>query len=441
MTADGTTPTAAQPGAHEPTDERCRAMTRGGRRCRNPAVYGQRHCAVHLGQGAEVAGEVRRCQGHTKTGERCKIPPVHDSEYCGFHRAQTLAGAVADGGAADAMPRSADGNDRDLVADAARQLEGLIRELDALARRDAPSTRVAALVSYAGRAFSALTRGEPGGRWTQSVLEALRPLGRYLARARAGATPIDATGADVEAQALARPFLAWMCRAWWRVRVTGLEHVPAQGPVLLVGNRAGLLPWDGLVVAATLDFAAPDAPPARVMFDPALVRTPILATVLARLGHLPDVRGNAARLLANGARVVGFPEGERGAGRTRGERWSVLPLDVELFEDACAASVTVPVIPVAIAGAWESAPTLARLDSWGGLLELPFLPLTPTFPWLGPLGLVPYPVTWTVDFGPPVVPDGPSDAEPRATAQRLRDAVASDLAGRLAAMRAPGNGG
>jgi 1-acyl-sn-glycerol-3-phosphate acyltransferase len=62
----------------------------------------------------------------------------------------------------------------------------------------------------------------------------------------------------------------------------------------------------------------------------------------------------------------------------------------------------VPMIPVAIVGAEETYPLLYKVRAFSKLLGVPFVPITPLFPWLGPLGLVPLPSRWRIVIGEPM---------------------------------------
>jgi hypothetical protein len=57
---------------------------------------------------------------------------------------------------------------------------------------------------------------------------------------------------------------------------------------------------------------------------------------------------------------------------------------------------------VAIVGAEETHPVLAKLTRIAQPLGLPYIPITPTFPLLGPLGLLPVPSKWTIQIGTPM---------------------------------------
>jgi 1-acyl-sn-glycerol-3-phosphate acyltransferase len=50
----------------------------------------------------------------------------------------------------------------------------------------------------------------------------------------------------------------------------------------------------------------------------------------------------------------------------------------------------VPIIPVSIIGSEEIHPVLGNAKTVARILNLPYFPLTPTFPWLGPLGMLGY---------------------------------------------------
>jgi 1-acyl-sn-glycerol-3-phosphate acyltransferase len=53
-------------------------------------------------------------------------------------------------------------------------------------------------------------------------------------------------------------------------------------------------------------------------------------------------------------------------------------------------------------GAEEIYPIIGNIRILARLLGMPYVPVTPTFPWLGPLGLVPLPSKWIIEFGEPI---------------------------------------
>lgn len=66
-------------------------------------------------------------------------------------------------------------------------------------------------------------------------------------------------------------------------------------------------------------------------------------------------------------------------------------------------------------------------------LGLPYFPITPTFPWLGPLGAIPLPSKWIIEFGEPLptgeLPAGAAQDRVvvSAVADRVRDTIAQTL--------------
>jgi 1-acyl-sn-glycerol-3-phosphate acyltransferase len=61
-----------------------------------------------------------------------------------------------------------------------------------------------------------------------------------------------------------------------------------------------------------------------------------------------------------------------------------------------------PIVPVAIVGGEEQSPGIATSKVLARLVGAPDFPLTLTFPWLGPLGMIPFPVKFHVRFGAPM---------------------------------------
>lgn len=99
----------------------------------------------------------------------------------------------------------------------------------------------------------------------------------------------------------------------FRVRITGAEHLPATGAVLLAGNHTGFL--DGPVVMLVLPR------PASILIKSEVYRGPLPA-VLDFARQIPVHRGTpdrralheGLRVLAGGGVLGMFPEGTRGTG-------------------------------------------------------------------------------------------------------------------------------
>jgi 1-acyl-sn-glycerol-3-phosphate acyltransferase len=88
-----------------------------------------------------------------------------------------------------------------------------------------------------------------------------------------------------------------------------------------------------------------------------------------------------------------------------------------------------PIVPCAVVGAEEIHPKIASMDWAGRPLGLPYLPITPTFPLLGPLGVIPRPTKWSIDFADPIPMDayGPQGAEDPILVNRLSEQVRSTV--------------
>ena len=110
---------------------------------------------------------------------------------------------------------------------------------------------------------------------------------------------------------------------------------------------------------------------------------------------------DAERLLRSGELVGVWPEGFKGIGKPFSERYKLQRFGRGGFVSAALAA-QVPIIPCSIVGAEEIYPVLGNAKTLARLLGLPYLPITPTFPWLGLLGLVPLPSKWIIEFGAPI---------------------------------------
>jgi 1-acyl-sn-glycerol-3-phosphate acyltransferase len=235
--------------------------------------------------------------------------------------------------------------------------------------------------------------------WDQLFGELRRRVSTLGMSERSG--EVDEFGMDEAVLRRARPLFELLYERYWRVDLAGLENVPEQGPVLLVANRSGLLPYDGLMLAYAIerDLMAHDRP--RFFVADWLMTLPFVQPYLARLGGVRACRENAERLIGAGRTVIVFPEGVKGAAKAFSERYRL-----KRFGRGgvirVALDTGVPLIPVGIVGAEEAHPILFKTTVPARVLGLPFLPITPTFPLLGPLGLLPLPSKWVIRIGEPI---------------------------------------
>jgi 1-acyl-sn-glycerol-3-phosphate acyltransferase len=209
---------------------------------------------------------------------------------------------------------------------------------------------------------------------------------------------VDGWGKDAILSDALRPLADLVYERYWRVRTSGLEHLPS-GPCVLVANHSGALPLDGPLLHRVVRRERPQLPDARWLLEDQLFYAPLLGALANRLGAVRATPENAHRLLDEGRPLIVFPEGIPGLSKPFSERHHLARFGRGGYLKV-ALRAGVPVIPVAMIGGEESTPLLARLP--GGVLGFEYLPLT----------LPPLPSRWKVRFGAQVLLGGaPPDAE------------------------------
>ncbi len=188
---------------------------------------------------------------------------------------------------------------------------------------------------------------------------------------------------------------------WWRVQTLGLEHVPSSGAALVVGNHAGTLPFDAMMVALALHDEHPAHRTLRMLAADLAFTLPVVAPLARKSGNTLACEEDAERLLEGGELVGVWPEGYKGLGKPFRERYRLQRFGRGGFVEL-ALRTGAPIVPVAVVGSEEIYPMVGNLRRLGRLLGLPYLPVTPTFPLLGPLGAVPLPSRWLIEFCPPI---------------------------------------
>ncbi|MGF1646616.1 MAG: lysophospholipid acyltransferase family protein [Kineosporiaceae bacterium] len=266
---------------------------------------------------------------------------------------------------------------------------------------------------------------EPAHREPPAGRHGLGGLRDFLARRLTGRYDVDEFGMDRDlAESVVLPALRTLYSGWFRTDVRGAENVPDSGAALLVSNHSGTLPWDALM----LQVAVHDVTPSRRLLRPLaadlVLRTPLVADLARRSGATLATSADAERLLAGGELVGVWPEGFKGLGKLYRDRYRLQRFGRGGFVSA-AVRAGVPIIPVAVVGAEEAHPMIADIEPLARLFGVPYWPVTPTWPWLGPLGLVPLPSRWTIEFGVPVPTDrhSPADADDPLLVLELTDHV------------------
>jgi 1-acyl-sn-glycerol-3-phosphate acyltransferase len=223
----------------------------------------------------------------------------------------------------------------------------------------------------------------------------------FLRRRLQGDYTVDELGFDAELTQALLPALRPLYRKWFRVEVRGVENIPASGGALVVANHSGTIPLDSLMTQLAVHDEHPAHRFLRMLGADLVFAMPVVGQLARKTGTTLASTTDAERLLRSGELVGVWPEGFKGIGKPFSERYKLQRFGRGGFVSA-ALRTGVPIVPCSIVGAEEIYPVLGNLSSLARLLGVPYLPITPTFPWLGLLGLVPLPSKWIIEFGAPI---------------------------------------
>jgi 1-acyl-sn-glycerol-3-phosphate acyltransferase len=253
-----------------------------------------------------------------------------------------------------------------------------------------------------------------------------RQWGRTAMRDRA--EEVDDFGKDPAYAARVQPFFDFLYKRYFRVDTVGATNIPSEGRCLIVANHSGTFPYDGVMMKTALLHAHPQKRDMRWLAEDFIFYLPFLGAFMNRIGAVRACQENAERLLKQGRLVGVFPEGVKGIGKLFRERYKLQRFGRGGFIRLCLRTET-PIVPCAVIGAEESAPMLMRIEYLANLFGVRYLPITPTFPALGPLGLVPAPTKWRIEFGEPLRFDGygPEAADDSLLVGRLTEKVRSTI--------------
>ncbi|MBI3271983.1 MAG: acyltransferase family protein [Planctomycetes bacterium] len=311
---------------------------------------------------------------------------------------------------------------------------GLISAFRENVKRFAPDDRADLLSTFRdllGKQREALTAESLQGLWQilQSFVSGAKDT---LERRVRGDYEVDEYGLDEEFLDLCRPLFKFLYRYYWRVETTGVENVPGQGRALIVANHSGVLPWDGAMVAAAIQEEHPEPRYLRTLYLDWFTQLPFVSTLLTRTGQVLACPENGERLLGQDRLVAVFPEGLKGVGKLFRDRYRVARFGRGGFVKI-AVRTGAPIIPVSVVGAEEIHPTLFRAELLAKLLGFPFFPITPTFPMLGLLGVIPLPTKWYIHFGEPIETKHlkPRDADNFVKVDGLANRVRDTIQGKI----------
>ena len=303
--------------------------------------------------------EPHRCEATTTTGRPCRNYALNGERYCHVHRRQEANAPVV---AASEPP----------VTDE-QLLDGLV-DLE-----DDAST--------------------------------IDRLSAFMTRRLKGDYPIDEFGYDEElSREILLPLLRPLYEHYFRVRTLGMSRIPNEGPALLVANHSGTIPIDAVMMQYAVATEHPAERVVRSIGADLVWAAPFVSHLARKTGNAVACDEDAYALLERDQLVAVFPEGFKGVGKGWSERYRLQRFGRGGFIEV-ALRARVPIVPVAIVGAEEAFPMVANAKALASLLRFPYFPITPTFPLLGPLGLLPLPSRWVIEFGEPIPMDGyPDDA-------------------------------
>ena len=354
-------------------------------------------------------GHENQCAAVTSKGTRCRNKALSGLPYCRTH----MPGSLGDTQSAD-------------LAEIRLLLEQILVELVSMKQASASGADPRRVLME---------------EWGPKVLSFLNEGMELLKRRVDGDYEVDEWGMDEELLNLCQPFFQFMYKSYFRVETTGLENVPAEGRALLVANHSGVLPWDAVMVMTAIREEHKAPRHVRGMHLSWIVNLPVLGLAAARMGQVQALPQNSERLLKQDHLVLVFPEGTKGIGKPFRQRYQLARFGRGGFVRSAIAAQA-PIIPVSIVGAEEIHPMISDLGPMASALRVPYIPVTPTFPWLGPLGLIPLPTKWYIHFGEPILvhkmEHRPSEAPMLVTkvTNEVRDIIQQNIYKRLRKRRA-----
>ncbi|MEU9692074.1 lysophospholipid acyltransferase family protein [Amycolatopsis japonica] len=318
----------------------------------------------------------------------------HENSHEG--EAENVSGAEA-----QVIPLHGPGREK---PDAAAQAERDLREseeaqdhLDSERRADAP------VVEFPGAARVSPARTRPAD--ADLLPDSLRTALTFVRDRLTGDYTVDEFGFDAElTETLLLPPLRALYEKWFRVDTFGVENLPADGGALLVSNHSGTVPLDALMTAVAVHDHVPGGRHLRGLGADLVFQLPLIGSFARKSGQTLACNADAERLLRKGELVGVWPEGFKGIGKPFSSRYKLQRFGRGGFVSA-ALRTGAPIIPVSVIGAEEIYPKIGDVKLLARVLGLPYFPVTPLFPLLGPLGAIPLPTKWSIEFGEPIRTD------------------------------------
>lgn len=227
----------------------------------------------------------------------------------------------------------------------------------------------------------------------------------FARRRIAGDYQVDEFGFDRDlTENLLMPPLKPLYEKWFRVETIGMNNIPSAGGALIVANHSGTVPLDALMTSFGIASEHPAHRHMRMLGADLVFRTPVLGALARKSGQTLACNPDAERLMSSGELVGVWPEGFKGIGKPFKDRYKLQRFGRGGFVSA-ALKTGAPIIPCSIVGAEEIYPMIGDIKALARLLGFPYFPVTPFFPLLGPLGAIPLPSKWYIEFGEPIRTD------------------------------------
>lgn len=241
----------------------------------------------------------------------------------------------------------------------------------------------------------------------------------------------DPFGFDPAFRAKVAPIFKFLYHRYWRVETQGVENIPRRGKAILIANHSGAVPFDATMISVAAQFEHRPGRVVRFLYDHFVKDMPLVPRFFSRVGAVEATLDNARALLREGELIGLFPEGTEGVAKGFAKRYELQPFHTGFLR--LALEERAPLIPAVVVGAEETYPVIGRIESLGRLLGAPYLPLTPFFPMLGVVGMIPLPTKWKMRFGKPIWPSrrrwgaGPDEGFVRRQCEEIRERMQAML--------------
>ncbi len=235
-----------------------------------------------------------------------------------------------------------------------------------------------------------------------------------LPRQNVGTQGYDPWGLNLDTAKIGFQFVRWLYEEYFRVEAFGLENVPSEGRLLIIGNHSGQLPMDGIMVGYSIATNPHGPRLPRAMVERWFPTVPFLGNLINSLGSVIGDPLNCAKMLEREEAIVVYPEGIRGSGKPYRLRYQLQRFGHGFMHMAMEHAT--PIVPVGIVGCEETMPSLTNIKPLAKLLNMPYFPLAP---------LVPLPAKVHLNFGKPMhfANDARNEGEVERRVEQVKDAI------------------